>query len=460
MADTGGQTTQAGIDYQNKIATLFLGRMIDPGPWQKNEEIKAVCNEDPTAEVDDVVLYYQDGHTVWIQVKLDMKDSGETWVKFWKHMINQWWHRPLPLIEDDTLALVISQTPDWVKHLEEICGRAHGSKKSPELATLDQQVANWQERLSTDQKTLIDNIVADVLHKQRPKKKSKKKTEETTTIEESKIPKVGDPVKAEHLQPAALFELFSHMEVWTQFNPDKIKTDHGRSYMPKATKEWNELFADLLEIVGDNARYGKSISRPELIRDLSLKNIVITGGAIRRWPLPPKKELPEPGDLPPASHLSFPSYAKFTGRQPELLAVAEALFYKHPDRHLVVALTAMSGMGKSQLAVELAYRYGRFLDGVHWINAATDLSAEIVVCGQSMHLERWPDKQPEQVAATLKAWQEGAAAGELRLVVLDNLEEPALLGEWLPRLGGLRLLVTTRRTDLQPAPRAEPGIAT
>jgi len=74
MADKGGQTTQAGIDYQNKIATLFLGRMIDPGPWLKSEEVIEVRNEDPSAEVDDVVVRYRD-HTAWIQVKLGMQDS-------------------------------------------------------------------------------------------------------------------------------------------------------------------------------------------------------------------------------------------------------------------------------------------------------------------------------------------------------------------------------------------------
>ena len=30
MADIGGQTTQAGISYQDKIAALYLGRLIDP----------------------------------------------------------------------------------------------------------------------------------------------------------------------------------------------------------------------------------------------------------------------------------------------------------------------------------------------------------------------------------------------------------------------------------------------
>ncbi|MDQ0045981.1 hypothetical protein J2T18_000253 [Paenibacillus polymyxa] len=28
--ESGGPTTQAGISYQNAIAALFLGRMLDP----------------------------------------------------------------------------------------------------------------------------------------------------------------------------------------------------------------------------------------------------------------------------------------------------------------------------------------------------------------------------------------------------------------------------------------------
>jgi hypothetical protein len=87
---------------------------------------------------------------------------------------------------------------------------------------------------------------------------------------------------------------------------------------------------------------------------------------------------------------------------------------------------------------------------VHWVSAAQPdgIAIEIAACGAQMGLPNWPEKQPEQVALTLRAWQ----AQPLRLVVLDNLEEPALLQDWLPRLGGVRLLVTSRQqrwpTDL------------
>ena len=246
MADKGGQTTQAGIDYQNKIAALFLGRMISPGPWPASKDIIEVRNEDPSAEVDDVVVRYRD-HSVWIQVKLSMAATGDTWIKFWQHMLAQRWDS---FGERDRLVLVISQTPPWVRELAEICGKAGGSKRPGELATLDQQVREWQARLSIAQKDLLSSIVQHFAGR----------------------------APAEYLSPQALFELFSHMLVWLQFNPDQIESDFCDSYMPRANVESSQLFARLYFLVSDRARYGKSISRAELIQELSRENILILGG--------------------------------------------------------------------------------------------------------------------------------------------------------------------------------------
>ena len=161
--------------------------------------------------------------------------------------------------------------------------------------------------------------------------------------------------------------------------------------------------------------------------------------------LPDLHTLPDPGPLPPGSRLTFPRNALFTGRQPDLLALAQAGFYPASGpAALIQSITGLGGIGKTQLAVEFAYRYGRFTHAVHWINAAGDINAEIAACGLAMNLLPWPDKTPEQVACTLDAWQRQPD----RLALLDNLEDPDLLQEWLPRLSGLRLLITSRRTDL------------
>jgi tetratricopeptide (TPR) repeat protein len=106
----------------------------------------------------------------------------------------------------------------------------------------------------------------------------------------------------------------------------------------------------------------------------------------------------------------------------------------------------MGGVGKTQLAVEFAYRYGRFFYGVHRIDASHPeaIGAEVSACGEAMSTQDWPAGQPEQIARTIREWQSNGA----RLVILDNLEDVAGAREWLARLGGgpVRLLITTRRS--------------
>ena len=139
----------------------------------------------------------------------------------------------------------------------------------------------------------------------------------------------------------------------------------------------------------------------------------------------------------------------FTGREGALEALARATLGEDAGSTLVSqAVQGMGGVGKTQLAVEFAYRYGRWFDGIHWVNARepAGIAAEIAACGERMGLRPWPAEQPEQVAATLAAWRDGGP----RLVVLDNLEDVGAAREWLRRLrqeSGARVLLTARRGD-------------
>jgi hypothetical protein len=164
-------------------------------------------------------------------------------------------------------------------------------------------------------------------------------------------------------------------------------------------------------------------------------------------PLPAPETLPDPGPLPPGSRLPFGRNALFTGRVALLLDLARTLLHDEGAETMPVArsIQGMGGVGKTQLAVEFAYRYGRFFDGVHWLNAARpeDLGDEVARCGAEMNLPHWPHERPEQVARTLREWRQGGR----RLVVLDNLEKVNAAREWLGRLSGgmVRVLLTARR---------------
>ena len=185
------------------------------------------------------------------------------------------------------------------------------------------------------------------------------------------------------------------------------------------------------------------------------------------------------GALLPGSRLPLPRNALFTGREAQLEQLAQALLpaprpedlrglpdlgglsdddsasgesaaapppFNAPAVLVTQAVTGMGGVGKTQLAVEFAYRYGYRFAGVHWLDLRDpDLFDEqVAACGEAMRLPRLPDEDlPAYAARVLAAWK---AAGP-RLLLLDNLEDPAAARRILPRLHhpNLRLLLTARR---------------
>ncbi|MBN1138322.1 MAG: tetratricopeptide repeat protein [Anaerolineae bacterium] len=174
---------------------------------------------------------------------------------------------------------------------------------------------------------------------------------------------------------------------------------------------------------------------------------VTARGAYAPPAVPDLDVLPEPGPLPPGSRMPFARNATFTGREEALKALAQGLLGDGQLALVTQAIQGMGGVGKTQLAVEFAWRYGRFFRGVHWMSVAQpeQIGAEIAACGEEMGLRPWADELPEQIEQTLVAWRGGGP----RLVVLDNLEDVAAARGWWPRLqeAGVRVVVTARRSS-------------
>ncbi|MCX6679447.1 MAG: tetratricopeptide repeat protein [Methanothrix sp.] len=157
---------------------------------------------------------------------------------------------------------------------------------------------------------------------------------------------------------------------------------------------------------------------------------------------PSPGELPEPGLFPIGSIPPFPRNQVFTGRETELETMASILFYSSNVANGAVII-GWRGVGKSQLAAEFSYRYGRSLKGVHWIKAEQDLASEIAGCGSKMSLPDWPDKLLDQMEMTSKAWRENG----LHLVVMDNVESPQTVQDWMPKFLPAKILITSFRND-------------
>ncbi|WP_327349335.1 FxSxx-COOH system tetratricopeptide repeat protein [Streptomyces sp. NBC_01321] len=133
---------------------------------------------------------------------------------------------------------------------------------------------------------------------------------------------------------------------------------------------------------------------------------------------------------------------RFTGRD-ELLNRTHQLFVDAEPGHGRVALYGMSGVGKTQLAVEYAQRFGSDYDVVWWVPAD----------GRSLFRQRLSELAPELGLSTgveygerLRAVADALRRGEPYahwLLVLDGADDPEQIRDLVPAGSG-HVLITSR----------------
>ena len=129
----------------------------------------------------------------------------------------------------------------------------------------------------------------------------------------------------------------------------------------------------------------------------------------------------------------------FIGRGSLLAAVRKRLLAR--DRAVVQAFQGMGGVGKTQVAIEYAYRFSGAYDLGWWVDAeqAGLIGDQFAALGAALGCV--------PAGADMEAMQ-AAVLGELRerqgwLLVFDNAESPATMRPWLPGAGG-HVLITSR----------------
>ena len=164
------------------------------------------------------------------------------------------------------------------------------------------------------------------------------------------------------------------------------------------------------------------------------------------FPVAAPRSVPErarfPGALPPTWNIPHLRNPNFTGRESLLAQLRTALTSGQPAA-LTQAISGLGGVGKTQLAVEYAYRYAVEYDVVWWVRAEEPVTLASDYAGLAGPLDLPQKDEPDQrvVVEGVRLWL-GQNAGWL--LVFDNARGPAEVRGYLPQGATGHLLVTSR----------------
>jgi tetratricopeptide (TPR) repeat protein/DNA-binding XRE family transcriptional regulator len=134
----------------------------------------------------------------------------------------------------------------------------------------------------------------------------------------------------------------------------------------------------------------------------------------------------------------------FTGREEILEAMHTQLGF---DQTVALtqssALHGLGGVGKTQIALEYAYRHALDYSAVFWIEAEKDeqIVASLLRIAETLQLPGQNEKDQQQVIAAVQRWL--STHGQW-LLIWDNVEDLTLLNRFLPSARSGALLLTTR----------------
>jgi tetratricopeptide (TPR) repeat protein len=165
-----------------------------------------------------------------------------------------------------------------------------------------------------------------------------------------------------------------------------------------------------------------------------------------------RNKLPPVHRLPDRNSLNLHSLGdKFIGRINEMWSLHDSLFR---DSTTVLqgtgVVTGAGGLGKTQLAIEYAHRFGPvYPGGVYWVHADRGRNEMITRISTAAAIEI--DTKAEETEQVAQLWRELNARNLACLIILDNLPEDVRLHDYLPNTGRLHTIITTRRQDLDKA---------
>jgi hypothetical protein len=240
------------------------------------------------------------------------------------------------------------------------------------------------------------------------------------------------------LSPDYVASLFTRPEWAAYFKEDP--TSEQRQILPVRVREYNVKKGLLAAIV-----YVDLVGKEEA----DAKRDLLDGVKIGRrkptsapsFPSRPTSAIESrpqfPGALPDIWNVPHLRNPNFTGPGQRLTDLRDALLSGRP-----AALAGLGGVGKTQLAVEYAYRHVGDYAIVWWLRAeqAATLAADYAALAAALDL---PEKDAAEQPVIITAVRDALRHRSDWLLVFDNANAPKEIRDYLPGAGG-HVLITSR----------------
>jgi tetratricopeptide (TPR) repeat protein/nucleoside phosphorylase len=156
--------------------------------------------------------------------------------------------------------------------------------------------------------------------------------------------------------------------------------------------------------------------------------------------------IPAPEPEFPVFEVPFRRNPNFTGREDILTTLHHHL---NTERATVLtqAITGLGGVGKTQIAVEYAYRHADEYDLIWWVRAeeAAALTADYLALANELDLPVKTGADQTVFVNIVRHWLESTQ--RQWLLIFDNAERPDRLSEFLPTSSNGQILITSRNPN-------------